>query len=113
MQEKINEYFNKLCKEKFFRNDEALIGKAKDVIDDLEQNADYVKNDNSLDKQEANFIIKETSKLVKKIKKEHPNLDDVIKLYDNEMGEFTELVETEILYNEMKEYYEEEYEDEN
>ena len=46
MQELINEFFDKLCKNKFFKNDdEEIIGKAKDVIQNLNEQIEYVMNE--------------------------------------------------------------------
>ena len=43
MQELINEFFDKLCKNKFFKNDdEEIIGKVKDVIQNLNEQIEYV-----------------------------------------------------------------------
>ena len=55
----INKYFKKLSNTKFFRNDEdAIIGKAKDVIKNLQDQISYVENIyNDIDEKYKNIII--------------------------------------------------------
>ena len=109
MQQKINEYFNKLTSEKFFKyEDEKIIGKAKDVICDLKEQVKYIKNQkNKIDKEECKYLVKEANSLIKEIKKKYKNMDHVIKIEVHPMSGFYCLVEKKDLYEELKEYYEE------
>lgn len=109
MQKLINEYFAKLCSDKFFINDdEIIIGKAKDVIDNLQQQSRYVNNpNNNVDDEEIEFITSEVKNLIKEIKKEYPNENDVIELSFHPMADFYVLVDKESLCEELKEYYDE------
>lgn len=65
----INKYFHKLCKEKFFKNDEdAIIGSAKDVIQFLKENIEYVNNkENNVGEEWAEFITTESNDLIQDI----------------------------------------------
>lgn len=109
MQNKINEYFNKLCSEKFFKyDDEEIIGKVKDVIDDLKQQYEFVNNpDNDVDKEDIEFITNEVINLINEIKNTYSNENDVIKIEVHPMAGFYTLVNKEVLFEELKEYYEE------
>ena len=66
MQELINEFFDKLCKNKFFKNDdEEIIGKVKDVIQNLNEQIEYVMNEkNEISKEERDAIVDEARKLI-------------------------------------------------
>ena len=108
MQELINEFFDKLCKNKFFKNDdEEIIGKAKDVIQNLNEQIEYVMNEeNEISKEERYAIVDEARKLIQKINNNYSNKDDVILLNNSPMDNFYDLQEKESLYEELKEYYE-------
>ena len=108
MQELINEFFDKLCKNKFFKNDdEEIIGKAKDVIQNLNEQIEYVMNEeNEISKEERYAIVDEARKLIQKINNNYSNKDDVIWLNNSPMDNFYDLQEKESLYEELKEYYE-------
>lgn len=107
MQESINEMFSKLCNEKFFKNDdEVIIGKAKDVIDDLKQQLEYANNpENELDEEEIGFIIGEVNELIKQINNTYTNKEDVIKIEIHPMAGFYILADKESLLEQLKEYY--------
>lgn len=109
MQELINEYFSKICSEKFFKNDdESIIGTAKDVIENLNQQSDYVKNsENKIDEETIEFITNEVKELIEQISTTYPNKYDVIKLYFHPMAGFYVLQDKETLFEELKEYYDE------
>lgn len=109
MQELINEFFDKLCKDKFFKNDDiSIIGKAKDVIQNLNEQIEYVMNEeNEISKEERDAIVDEATKLIQKINNNYSNKDDVIWLNTSPMDSFYDLQEKESLYEELKEYYEE------
>ena len=109
MQELINNYFKKLCKNKFFKNDdEEIIGKVKDVIQNLNEQIEYVMNEeNEISKEERDAIVNEATKLIEKINNNYSNKDDVIWLNNSPMDSFYDLQEKESLYEELKEYYEE------
>ena len=80
----INKYFQKLSNTKFFRNDEnAIIGKAKDVIKNLQDQIYYVENPhNDIDEENRDFIVEEANSLIEEIQKEYPKVD--IKLTNEE-----------------------------
>ena len=82
MQEMINEYFEKLTNEKFFKyDDEVIIGKAKDVIYDLEEQVKYIKNPkNKIDKEEIKFITREAKMLIKEIRKKYKDKNNIIEI---------------------------------
>lgn len=107
MQDLINFYFSKLCDGRFFKNDdEIIIGKAKDVIEDLKQQSEYVKNpDNDIDEEEIEFITDEVKSLINEIEEKYSNTDDVIEISSSPMAGFYELIDTENLLKELKEYY--------
>lgn len=109
MQNLINKYFNKLCSDKFFKNDEeCIIGKAKDVIKNLEQQAEYVNNPkNNVDEENIVFITNEVKILIKEIQDTYSNCNDVIEIALHPMAGFYVLQEKETLFKELKEYYEE------
>ncbi len=109
MQNLINYYFKQLCDDKFFENnEEVIIGKAKDVIKNLKEQAQYVKNpENNIDQDEIKFITSEVADLINTIKEEYPNKNDVIKISINPMVGFYELIDAELLLEELKIYYEE------
>ena len=108
MQELINEFFDKLCKNKFFKNDdEEIIGKAKDVIQNLNEQIEYVMNEeNEISKEDRYAILDDARKLIQKINNNYSNKDDVIWLNNSPMDNFYDLQEKESLYEELKEYYE-------
>ena len=103
------EFFDKLCKNKFFKNDdEEIIGKVKDVIQNLNEQIEYVMNEkNEISKEERDAIVDEARKLIQKINNNYSNEDDVIWLNNSPMDNFYDLQEKESLYEELKEYYEE------
>lgn len=109
MQKLINKYFKKLCSEKFLIcDDEVIIGKSKDVIENLKSEIKYVNNsENNIDKENAEFITNEAKGLIKIIQKDYPNKNDVIKLKVHPMTDFYVLQTRKDLYDELKEYYEE------
>lgn len=109
MQELINKYFNELCKEKFFKDDdEEIIGKAKDVIDNLNSQIEYAKNQkNALDECDTEFVVNEATDLIQEINKNYHNKDDVIKIALHPMAGFYVLQDKEELLEELQEYYEE------
>lgn len=109
MQELINEFFDKLCKNKFFKNDEEeIIGKAKDVIQNLNEQIEYVMNEeNEISEEEREAIVDEATKLIQIINNKYSNKDDVIWLNSSPMDNFYYLQEKESLYEELKKYYEE------
>ncbi len=116
MQELINKYFNKLCSEKFFQyDDEVIIGKVKDVIQDLKNQIKYVKDPNNDGhyKENIQLIIRETKKLIKEIKATYSNKEDVIKLEIHPMISFYTLKDKKNLFDELKMYYDELEEEEN
>jgi len=115
MQKLINEYFDKLCSDKFFKDDyEEIIGRKKDVIEKLKENVQYAKNPkNNVDKSDIKFIKSETKALLKQIKNENLKDDDVIYLDYHPMSDFYALQSTETLYNELKDYMEDLEDDEN
>lgn len=109
MQELINKYFNELCKDKFFKNDdEVIIGKAKDVIDNLNNQIAFAKDiKNGLDEEDKDFIVDEATELIQDINNTYSNKDDVIEIQVNPMSGFYVLQNKESLFEELKEYYEE------
>ena len=109
MQKLINKYFSKLCSDKFFKDDdETIIGKAKDVIRNLEQQLEYIKNpENNIDEEDIEFITNESNSLIKEIQEKYPNKEDVIEISVHPMAGFYVLINKEDLLNELKEYYEE------
>lgn len=109
MQELINKYFNKICSDKFLKNDdEAIIGKAKYVIENLKEQIEYVHNPkNEIDEEDIDFIVNEAIMLIEEINKTYPNKDDVIKISIHPMLGFYVLQRKDSLYEELKDYYEE------
>lgn len=107
MQESINEMFNKLCNEKFLKNDdEVIIGKAKDVIDNLKQQSEYANNpENKLDEEEIEFITGEVNELIEQINNTYSNKEDVIKIEIHPMTGFYILADKKSLLEDLKEYY--------
>lgn len=112
MQFLINKYFSKLCSEKFFKNnDEEIIGKVKDVIQNLEEQIDFVKNpDNGIDKEDVDFIILNVKELISEINNKYSNKNDIIKIYNHPMSGFYVLQDKKSLLEDLKEYYKEEKE---
>ena len=110
MQEKINEYFSKLCSEKFFKNDdETIIGKAKDVIQNLKDQIAYAKNKiNELDELDVQLIVENSNQLIDEITHRYTNKEDVVLVSLHPMAGFYVLQNKETLYEELKAYYEEE-----
>lgn len=115
MQKKINEYFEKLCKDKFFKNDDRIIiGKVKDVIENLQQQAEYTKNPkNNIGEDDIKFIISEVKELIKKIKDIYSDENDVIYLLSCPMSGFYILQDNESLLEELEDYYKEMEENQN
>lgn len=109
MQKLINKYFNKLCSNKFFKyDDEIIIGKVKDVVQDLEEQIEYVTNpDNNYDKQEQEFIFSEAKKLIREINDTYSNKNDVIEISLHPMLGFYVLQDAKVLFEDLKDYYDE------
>lgn len=109
MQKLINEYFSKLCTEKFFKNDdEDIIGKVKDVIENLEEQKKFVNNPkNEICKEDIEFIVNSANELIEVINSNYTNKNDVIGISVNPMAGFYMLQSKETLFEELKEYYEE------
>ena len=109
MQDLINYYFSKLCDSKFFKNDDEIIrGKAKDVIENLKEQSQFVNNsDNDVCQEDIEFITNEVTSLINKIKEKYPNENDVIEISLHPMAGFYVLIDKEDLLKELKEYYEE------
>lgn len=107
MQSKINEYFNKLCKDKFLKNDdEEIIGKAKDVIENLKEQLNFEKNsEENIDNETREFVEKSASELIKEIKNNYKNEMDVIYIAVHPMSGFYELQERQYLMEELEDYY--------
>jgi hypothetical protein len=105
----INKYFKKLCNAKFFKNDEdAIIGRAKDVIKCLQDGVTYVKDPiNEVNEENRDFLVEETALLIKDIQNDYHNMNNVIGLTNHPMLGFYVLQDKTDLYNELKEYYEE------
>lgn len=105
----INKYFQKLSNTKFFRNDEnAIIGKAKDIIKNLQDQIYYVENPhNDIDEENRDFIVEEANSLIEEIQKEYRNKNNVIGLYNHPMAGFYVLQDKYTLYKDLKEYYNE------
>lgn len=105
----INRYFHKLCTEKFFKNDdEEIIGKAKDVIQNLKDQIEYVKNPkNEVDEEDMKFIIDEATALIKEIDKTYFFKNNVIGLFVHPMAGFYVLRDKKSLFEDLKEYYDE------
>ncbi len=116
MQKLINKYFKKLCSDNNLinDNDEVVIGKAKDIIQRLKEEVEYVNNpENDVDEESIEFITQETKELIEEIESKYKNKNDIIEIRVHPMTDFYTLVEKENLYNDLKEYYEEEIEDED
>lgn len=109
MQDLINEYFNKLCSNKFFKNDEeVIIGKAKDVIKELEEQLEFVNSpEMSFDVDSILFMTNEVKLLINDIQDTYSNDNDVIEIALHPMSGFYVLQKKETLFEELKEYYEE------
>lgn len=109
MQNLINKYFSKICSDKFFKNDEeVIIGKAKDVIKELEEQLEFVNSpEMSFDVDSIIFMTKEVKLLIKEIQDTYSNDNDVIEIALHPMAGFYVLQERETLFEELKEYYEE------
>lgn len=105
----INRYFHKLCNEKFFKNDdEEIIGKAKDVIQNLKDQIEYVKNPkNEVDEEDMNFVIDEATALINEIDKTYFLKNNVIGLFVHPMAGFYVLQSKKSLFEDLKEYYDE------
>ena len=110
MQELINKYFKQLCTGKFFKNDdETIIGKVKDVIEDLEQQSLYVNNHkNNFDEETIEFITEETKELIHEIKNKYSNENDVIEISVHPMAGFYVLIEQQDLLDELQAYIDDE-----
>ena len=109
----INRYFHKLCKEKFFKNDEdAVIGSAKDVIQFLNENIEYAKNDRQqIGEEWSDYIISESNNLIKEINKKYKNQRNIVGLFNHPMSGYFVLQEKQSLFEDLKEYYDELEED--
>lgn len=110
MQEQINKYFEKLCADIFFKNDdETIIGSAQNVINNLNEQLEYSKKelDPVEEKEELEIITEETDDLIQEIKDTYLNLNDVIMLSFHPMAGFYVLCDKKKLLQELKEYYEE------
>lgn len=105
----INKYFKKLSNTKFFRNDEdAIIGRAKDVIKNLQDQISYVENIyNDIDEENKKMIITDANLLIKEIQKHYHNKNNVIGLYNHPMASFYILQDKNMLYQDLKDYYKE------
>lgn len=105
----INKYFKKLSNTKFFRNDEdAIIGKAKDVIKNLQDQISYVENSyNDIDEENKSMIIADVNLLIKEIQKKYHNKNNVVGLYNHPMAGFYILQDKNMLYKDLKDYYKE------
>lgn len=110
----INRYFNKITTEEFFRNDdEAVIGKAKDVIEQLKSyTEDLKKKEDEFDLEELNIWITENEDLINNIEQKYHNKNDVIGIYYHPMAGTFLLQDKDELYEELKEYYKEMKEEE-
>ena len=107
MQEQINKYFEKLCSDIFFKNDdETIIGRAKDVINNLNEQLDYAKKelDPVDEKEELEIITEETEDLIQEIKDIYLNLNDVIMISFHPMAGFYTLQSREKTLEELKDY---------
>ena len=108
----INKYFDKLTTEEFFRNDEeAVIGKAKDVIEQLKEHMESCKNSKDEDIEQLEEWIAEDEELIKEIEKEYPNQNDIVGIVYHPMAGTFILEDKDELYEELKEYYKEMKED--
>lgn len=109
MQNLVNKYFSELCTEKFFKNDdENIIGRVKDVIENLEEQIKYVNNPkNKICQEDIEFIVNATNELIKEINANYINKNDVIGITLHPMTGFYVLQHKETLFEELKEYYEE------
>lgn len=105
----INNYFKKLSNTKFFRNDEdAIIGKAKDVIKNLQDQINYVENlHNDISEENKNMIITGANLLIKEIQQHYHNKNNVVGLYNHPMAGFYVLQDKYTLYKDLKDYYNE------
>lgn len=105
----INNYFKKLSNTKFFRNDEdAIIGRAKDVIKNLQDQINYVENlHNDISEENKNMIITGANLLIKEIQQHYHNKNNVVGLYNHPMSDFYILQDKSILYEDLKAYYKE------
>ena len=111
----INRYFNKITTEEFFRNDEeAVIGKAKDVIEQLKSYTEDLKiKEDEFDLEELNTWITENDDLINKIEQKYHNRNDVIGIYYHPIAGTFLLQDKDELYEELKEYYKEMKEEKN
>lgn len=109
MQELINMYFYKVCSEKFINNnDELIIGKAEDIVQDLKEQIKYVqKSENKLDESEIEMITDELNELITEIDNKYYNKKDIIGVTLHPMSESYTLLDKEVVYEELKEYYDE------
>lgn len=113
MQNITNTYFDRICKEKFLINDpEAMIGRAKDVLQELQEQLDqYLSSENELDEEEKEVLTSDTKDLIDEIKKGYPNENDVISLAYHPMADFYVLHSRKDAYNNVRDYYQEWRED--
>lgn len=114
MQKLIKYYYSKLNSKDFFINDdEEIIGRAKDVIKTLRQELKFAQNlRNGLDEEEIEFLQNETEKLIKEINNNYYK-KDIIRIYISHMAGFYVLQNEQDLYEDLKEYIEEECENGN
>lgn len=104
----INKYFNKLTTDKFFKNDnEAVIGKAKDVIQQLKSYAeDFKKKEDEFDPEELEIWIEENEELINDIEQKYHNKNDVVGIFYHPMAGTFLLQDKDDLFEELKEEYE-------
>lgn len=109
----INRYFHKLCKEKFFKNDEdAVIGRARDVIRFLKENSTYAAEDKeTIGEEWAEYVISESNNLIQEINKKYKNKNNIVGLFNHPMSGYFVLQEKQSLLEDLKEYYDELEED--
>ena len=110
MQKLINEYFEKLSSNIFFKNDdETIIGRSKNVIDNLKEQLKYAKKDlDSVEEmEELKIITTDIKSLIKEIKKQYKNKNDVIMLSFHPMAGFYTLQSQEKLLEELEDYIDE------
>ena len=105
----INKYFNKLTSDTFLKDDEeAIIGKAKDIIQNLKGQIEYAKNpENDIGEEDMEFIVNEANDLISEIDKKYHNKNDVIKIFMHPMAGFYVLQDKKSLLEDMKEYCQE------
>lgn len=103
----INRYFHKLCSDKFFKyDDEVIIGMAKDVIGELKNQIEYLRNpENDYDEEYTKHLINEANYLINEINKKYSRKNDVIKISMHPMSGFYVLQNKNTLFEELRDYY--------